>query len=230
MRHLIWALLIIGCGGDSFSATEREATSDGGLGDKPAVRVTGDDAGSVEGSGGGSGDAAVGSPEDGGGSGLDGAAGFDGSGANDSGGPPDADGSPGLDGGVTCTTGEGRCSDRQPQVCISDFWLDNGSTCSSNEPPFRDCLNGACVECSPGRSSCTSNGTNGVNWPQTCDATGSWVVDTECSGATPLCRGGTCTTCEDVALISACSDGQFVCCDTAASQPRCRDECGTPTP
>ncbi len=70
-RYMALALLCVGCGGDSFSANEREAASDGGLGDKPAVGVTSDDASSVESSGG----AAVDSPEDGGGSDLDGASG-----------------------------------------------------------------------------------------------------------------------------------------------------------
>jgi len=165
--HLVGMLLIIGCGGDSFATDEHEAASDGGLGGKPAVGVTSDDA-SV---------APDGAPFVGGSGGV---AGLDGSGASDSGGSPDAGGSSGSDGGVTCTTGEKGCEGRQPQVCVSGIWLRDGSECTYTTT---HCLNGACVACEPGSESCTSNGTNGANWPQTCDATGSQVVaDTECFG------------------------------------------------
>ena len=220
-RHLALALLCIGCSGGSFSADEREAASDGGPGDKPAVGVTRDDAGSVEGS--------DGAPFAGGSGGV---AGLDGSGASGSGGSLDgssgAGSSSGLDGGVTCTTGEWRCSERQPQVCISDFWLDNGSECSS---PTGICLNGACVACRPGSDSCApayAGGWEGyVGRPQTCDATGSWVVGTECSDATPRCYMGECMACADVRIN--CPD-QIPCCDTDGDNLRCCDESDPPVP
>lgn len=196
--HLTWALLCVGCGDGSFSAAEREAESDGGLGDKPAVRVTGDDAGSVEGSGGGSGDAAVGSPEDG-------AAGSGGS---------DAGGTPGMSGGAggstpACTTGAVRCSGLQPEVCASGDWFASGAACSGATPV---CLNGRCVECNPGTEECLN-----PNQPGICDASGFFVASgPDCAAATPQCLDNTCVACDpdNVRAAGYCGDCgvAIICC------------------
>ena len=52
------------------------------------------------------------------------------------------------DGGSSsgCPTGAVRCSGIQPQACISDVWLANGSACPEA------CLNGACATQSEGGS------------------------------------------------------------------------------
>ncbi len=174
MKHLIWALLCVNCGGGEFSANEHEATSDGGLGGKPAVGVTSDDA-SV---------APDGAPFVGGSGGV---AGLDGSGARDSGGSPDgnssAGGSSGSDGGSgECATSAVQCVGAQRQTCIGGIWLDNGAACDGW------CLNGACVDCKPEDRSCTSR-----SQPQTCGASGSWVSDAACNiGQGIMCSAGEC--------------------------------------
>ncbi len=55
-------------------------------------------------------------------------------------------GMPGASGGSGCPTGAVRCSGIQPQACISDVWLANGSACPEA------CLNGACATRSEGGS------------------------------------------------------------------------------
>lgn len=158
--HLVFALLCVGCGDGQFSAAEREAESDGGLGGKPAVGVTSDDAGSVEGSSSGGASSA-------GGSSSGGAAGSGGSDADASSGAGGTGGMSGGAGGSTpaCTTGETRCSGSQPEVCASDEWFPSGSLCSGETPV---CLNGRCVECTPGVEECLNPAQPGV-----CDAAGS---------------------------------------------------------
>lgn len=99
------------------------------------------------------------------------------------------DDSGGADAG--CKTGAVRCSEQQPQqrqTCISGVWLDNGAACSGA------CLDGACVECSPGSRSCASP--FGSAETTVCDATGAWVSDSLCTGTTPVCAGlGICWAC-----------------------------------
>ena len=195
MKHLAWTLLIIGCGGDSFSANEREAASDGGLGYKPAVGVTSDGASSVT---------QDGAPFAGG---SGGAAGLDGSGARDSGGSFDgsssADGSSGSDGGVACTTGVTRCSGLQPQTCVSDIWLGNGAACSG---AISVCLSGACVTCAPGETKCVSS-----TQPQTCSSTGTWQDDAVCDGTASACLDGTCASCPSGTFLHDNGLGQAFC-------------------
>lgn len=200
--YMTLALLCICCGGDSFATNEHEAVSDGGLGDKPAVGVTSDDAGSVESSGGAPGGAG-GTPA--GGSSSGGAAGSGGS---------DAGGTAAMSGGAggstpACTTGATRCSGLQPEVCASDEWFASGAACSGATPV---CLNGRCVECNPGTEECLN-----PNQPGVCDASGFFVASgPACTAVTPQCLDNTCVACDsdNVRAAGYCGDCgvAIICC------------------
>lgn len=215
MKHLIWALLCVGCGGGEFNADEREATADGGdleMSSKP----TGGAGGSAPLIGGSGGTAGL-SDEDAGGSGDVDAGGSPegGSGGSNVG---DAGGTGGSDVGAACTTGETRCSDTQTEVCANGEWFPSVGTCPDSTPV---CLEGRCVECSPGAEQCASPTQPGI-----CDATGSWASSGDaCTGTTPQCLSNECSACETAAYCPECSP-LSKCCRENPAFPGAIGSCG----
>ena len=218
MKHLIWALLCVGCGGSEFNADEREATADGGNlemsgkptggagGSAPLIEGSGGTAGASDGSTGGSGAAdAGGSPEGG-------------SGGSDVGDAGGTGGSGGSGGGDACATGATRCSDTQTEVCANGEWFPSVGTCPNSTPV---CLDGRCVECTPGTEQCASPTQPGI-----CDATGSWASSGDaCTGTTPQCLSNECSACATAAYCPECSP-LSKCCRENPAFPGAIGSCG----
>ncbi|HTU61361.1 MAG TPA: hypothetical protein VMF89_23060, partial [Polyangiales bacterium] len=113
---------------------------------------------------------------------------------------------PGATACAVCAAGAQRCEERQPQMCRQDGsgWVDNGEPCD------RDCVSGKCPTCSPG-SAPRCRGA----FVEECSASGTWEVQTECSGATPVCVQGECLACEPNAELCVGSTRQV--CDANGS-------------
>jgi hypothetical protein len=231
--HLVWALLCAGCGGDQFGASAH-GVEDAGSDGSPRTTVqpsqadaesSGGSAGAValHHSSGGSSVGAGGSVSQGGSSGSSGAAG--GGGTSSGGGGAQAGGAPSDGGTDACETGATRCSGTQPQVCASGAWFDSGSACSGDTPV---CLEGRCVECSPGEERCM-----GPTQPGKCDSTGTMVASgSACSGTTPQCLDNTCVACDgsNVKTAGYCPDcGGLECCKTSTATPGAIGSCGCQT-
>lgn len=83
----------------------------------------------------------------------------------------------------SCSPGEKRCAGQSAQTC------DAGGTWKTIETCTYVCSAGACSgTCQPGSGQC-----DGLA-PQVCDATGQWQSSAACSGATPFCAAGVCST------------------------------------
>ncbi len=117
-----------------------------------------------------------------------------------------------------CESGETRCSELQPQVCIDGAWRDDGSSCATA------CLEGTCVECLPG----SDVGCLDPTQPGACDVTGHLVPDgPACAGATPQCAGNECIECtagNTSQYCPSCGVGTVPCCKSTFG-----DGCGCQT-
>ncbi|HLK37603.1 MAG TPA: hypothetical protein VKU41_12675 [Polyangiaceae bacterium] len=84
-----------------------------------------------------------------------------------------------------CAPGTKQCMNTTPQTCdTTGTWQSAAMPCPSV------CSNGDCAgSCVPGTMQC--NGST----PQTCTQAGAWMDGTPCSGATPVCSGGSCVAC-----------------------------------
>lgn len=230
LLFLVLTLLCVGCGGDQFGSSA-SAAADAGPDSPTAVQPQQPDAESFGGSAG-----AVGVHHSSGGSagasiaqgGFAGSAAFDaGSGGTSSGGAGGvpAGGASADSGHDTCKTGAMRCSDSQPEVCANGEWFSSGSACSGSTPV---CLEGRCVECSPGEERCMDS-----TQPGKCDATGTMVANgAACTGTTPQCLDNTCVACDgsNVKTAGYCPDcGGLECCKTSTATPGAIGSCGCQT-
>lgn len=164
-----------------------------------------------------------------------------------SGGGTRAEGGEGGADGADCTIGSERCDEGWVSICQADHtWYTrptcagtsiNCGNCEAGDPCESDddclnhsCLDERCAECQPGTSSCDGN------VPRLCTDAGAWQDGTPCSGATPLCLEGECTSCEEGDTracgdcgTQVCEDGAWGACETTSPRscvdtPDCNGE------
>lgn len=237
---LLTFVFALGCNGEEFTAFGTTATPDatgpemdGSAGGAPGTggashgtggAVAVGTGGAFHGTGGTVAVDAGGEPETdanapasgGRGSGTGGTGGSPSSGGASSGGSLGTGGVVGTGGAPGCTMGDVRCSGSQPQTCVNGVWLANGAICSGALPV---CLDGACVECSPGAKSCAS-----PSQPSTCNSTGAWATGAACSSSTQECFEGTCVHICCGASICELGSGSY-CAASSAGAPSCLNGC-----
>jgi hypothetical protein len=81
--------------------------------------------------------------------------------------------------------GDKSCQNGAPAECDASGQLVVKDPCTGQTGT---CLNGACVQCSPGTKRC-----DGDNVPQTCSAEGTWQGLDMCPMTAPVCNAGTCS-------------------------------------
>ncbi len=94
-----------------------------------------------------------------------------------------------------CFSGEYRCSGDLLEKCNTGLTgFDPVTTCAAG---LCDAVGKECDECITGSKSCAGN------TPRSCDSTGHWTSLATCTGTTPICKSGDCTT--------FCSSGEHRC-------------------
>ena len=102
---------------------------------------------------------------------------------------------------VACTPGTLDCVGATPEICAeAGQWMLEASC--GDGVPF--CLEGQCVACSPGTTTCgAAEGGSGSGTVEVCSAAGEWQPTTTCSQPRPDCSEGACT-CLETACASGC--------------------------
>lgn len=126
--------------------------------------------------------------------------------------------SPGLD----CDDGDDTFVANECGGCIKDLGGAVGDNC--DECGVLKCQGDSALVCrspDPQPKRCTD-----LNTPQSC-VNGSWVVQPDCSGASPVCLGGACVQCNPGTPLSVSGARQYLC-DTTSYAPddlvyRCSD-------
>lgn len=124
----------------------------------------------------------------GGGAGGTGGSGSGGSGEGGSGG--EGLGGEGGTGGQGGAGGEGPCLDGDLSCVGNEIHVCDAGVFSFQQTCPITCVAGACALCDPGLRRCDGD------VAQLCDPAGSWIVDEECDGSTPVCSLGSCFECE----------------------------------